>query len=105
MYQCQDEKGPSRGASLRFYTTIYQLDTVYRSRYKLSERQLLFLLQALDCLREHYHPSMLNNPDGIVLAKLEFNLAGVKKERYGRYRYDTEKQEYCCWRKYVCVAL
>jgi hypothetical protein len=48
---------------------------------------------------------MLNNPDGIVLAKLEFNLAGVKKERYGRYRYDTEKQEYGCWRRYVCVSL
>jgi hypothetical protein len=27
---------------------------------------------------------MLNNPDGLVWAKLEFNMAGVKKERYVR---------------------
>jgi len=40
------------------------------------------LLQALDCLREHYHPTMLNNPDGIVWAQLEFNMAGIKKERW-----------------------
>jgi len=42
----------------------------------------LTVSQALDCLREHYHPTMLNNPDGLVLAKLEFNMAGAKKDRY-----------------------
>jgi len=38
--------------------------------------------QALACLREHYHPSMLNNPDGIVWTRLEFDMSGAKKDRY-----------------------
>ena len=39
------------------------------------------LFKALDFLREHYHPTMLNNPDGIVYAKIEFNLAAAKKDK------------------------
>ena len=38
--------------------------------------------QALECLREHCHPSMLDNPDALVWAKLEFNMANVKKDKY-----------------------
>jgi len=38
--------------------------------------------EALECLREHYHPTMLNNPSGIVWARVEFNMSGAKKDRY-----------------------
>jgi len=38
--------------------------------------------EALSCLRDHYHPTMLDQPDALVWAKLEFNLQGIKKERY-----------------------
>jgi len=38
--------------------------------------------EALDFLREDYHPSMLNKPDGIVWAKLEFNMSTGKVDRY-----------------------
>jgi hypothetical protein len=51
------------------------------SSASLGSRIIVVVLQALDCLREHYHPTMLNNPDGIVWAKLEFNMTGVKKDR------------------------
>ena len=42
----------------------------------------LTVSQALECLREHCHPSMLDNPDALVWAKLEFNMANVKKDKY-----------------------
>ena len=38
--------------------------------------------EALGCLREHCHPSMLDIPDALVWAKLEFNMANVKKDKY-----------------------
>ena len=42
----------------------------------------LDLSEALDCLREHCHPTMLNLPNCLVWAKLEFNMANVKKDKY-----------------------
>merc|ERR1712079_290010 len=38
--------------------------------------------EGLECLREHCHPTMLNIPDAMVWAKLEFNMANVKKDKY-----------------------
>jgi len=38
--------------------------------------------EAVECLREHCHPTMLNLPDTIVWAKLEFNLQMSKKDKY-----------------------
>lgn len=38
--------------------------------------------EAVECLRENYHPTMANNPDGMVWAKLEFNLQQVKKDKF-----------------------
>jgi len=38
--------------------------------------------EALDALREHYDPTMLNQPDAIVWAKVEFNMAGAKQDKY-----------------------
>ena len=38
--------------------------------------------EALSMLREHYHPTMLNRPDTLVWAKLEFNMQASKKERF-----------------------
>jgi len=38
--------------------------------------------EALAYLREHCHPSMLDIPDAMVWAKLEFNMANVKKDKY-----------------------
>ena len=38
--------------------------------------------EALDCLREHAHPSLLDLPNSLVWAKLEFNMANVKKDKY-----------------------
>ena len=38
--------------------------------------------EALSCLREHCHPTMLDIPDAMVWAKLEFNMANVKKDKY-----------------------
>jgi len=42
----------------------------------------LSLSQALDNLREHYHPSMLDEPNGIVNVKIEFNMSTGKINRY-----------------------
>jgi hypothetical protein len=39
--------------------------------------------EAIHNLREHYHPTMLDRPDGLVHAKVEFNMRGVKKVRLG----------------------
>jgi len=38
--------------------------------------------EAVECMREDYHPSMHNIPDGMVWAKLEFNLQNVKKDKF-----------------------
>lgn len=38
--------------------------------------------EAVAMLREHCHPTMLNLPDALVWAKLEFNLQASKKEKY-----------------------
>lgn len=38
--------------------------------------------EAIECLREHYHPTMVNIPDSLVWAKLEFNMQNVKKDKY-----------------------
>lgn len=33
-------------------------------------------------LREHHHPTMLNMPDALVWARLEFNMQASKKDKY-----------------------
>jgi large subunit ribosomal protein L1 len=38
--------------------------------------------EAVAMLREHHHPTMLNQPDALLWAKLEFNLQASKKEKY-----------------------
>jgi len=38
--------------------------------------------ETVSMLREHHHPTMLNIPDAMIWAKLEFNLQGPKKERF-----------------------
>ena len=40
------------------------------------------LEEAIQELRLHNHPSMLNRPNAIVEAKIEFDLRGTKKDRY-----------------------
>jgi len=37
---------------------------------------------SLESLSEHYHPTMLNRPEEMVWAKLEFNLQAPKKEKF-----------------------
>jgi len=37
---------------------------------------------ALEALREHYDPTMLNQPDAIVWAKVEFNMAAAKQDKF-----------------------
>jgi len=38
--------------------------------------------EAISLMREHYHPTMLDQPGALVWARLEFNLQAVKKEKY-----------------------
>lgn len=38
--------------------------------------------EGLECLREHYHPTMLNNPNGVLWARIEISMAGAKQDRY-----------------------
>ncbi|XP_023319715.1 uncharacterized protein LOC111694891 [Eurytemora carolleeae] len=38
--------------------------------------------EALSCLREHYHPTQLDNPNGIVLARIEIDMSASRKEKY-----------------------
>lgn len=61
-------------------TKPFPVDNVWDERYHSWRR--LPVSEALDCLREHYDPTMLNNPDGIVFARVEFNLSAVKKDKY-----------------------
>ena len=39
--------------------------------------------EAVQNLREHYHPTMLDRPDGLVYAKVEFNMRGARKVSVG----------------------
>jgi len=38
--------------------------------------------EAVEFMRENYHPTMFNIPDGLIWAKLEFNLQATKREKY-----------------------
>jgi len=58
----------------------FATDTAWSERYHAWAR--LSVEEALACLREHCHPSMLDIPDAMVWAKLEFNMANVKKDKY-----------------------
>jgi len=40
------------------------------------------LEEALACLRQHYHPTMLNDSNAIVKLKIEFNMMTGKKDKY-----------------------
>jgi len=61
-------------------TRPFPTDDVWCERFFTHNR--LSVPQALECLREHYDPTMLNNPDGIIMARVEFNMATAKNERY-----------------------
>ena len=55
-------------------------DTAWSERHHSWAR--LDVSEALDCLREHCHPTLLDLPNSLVWAKLEFNMANVKKDKY-----------------------
>ena len=70
-----------------FITSNFYFNSSYNLKKTIWMILLLYLIrltvsQALECLREHCHPSMLDNPDALVWAKLEFNMANVKKDKY-----------------------
>ena len=67
---------PWRQLDLRPFPT----DTAWSERQHSWAR--LEVSEAVDCLREHCHPTMLNMPNCLVWAKLEFNMANVKKDKY-----------------------
>jgi len=77
-------KGLSDGNQLNSWRTSdtkpFPVDTAWSEKHQTWTR--LTVSQALECLREHCHPSMLDNPDALVWAKLEFNMANVKKDKY-----------------------
>jgi len=77
-------KGLSDGNQLNSWRTSdtkpFPVDTAWSEKHQTWTR--LTVSEALECLREHCHPSMLNNPDALVWAKLEFNMANVKKDKY-----------------------
>jgi len=58
----------------------FSTDDVFDEQWNTWPR--LQLSEALDCLREHYHPTMLDEPNGIVNVKIEFNMSTGKKDRY-----------------------
>eukprot|EP00092_Neocalanus_flemingeri_P029737 GFUD01032285.1.p1 GENE.GFUD01032285.1~~GFUD01032285.1.p1 ORF type:complete len:408 (+),score=116.95 GFUD01032285.1:61-1284(+) len=58
----------------------FPVDTAWCEMYHTWARQEVG--EVLECLRENCHPSMLNMPDALVWAKLEFNLQNVKKDKY-----------------------
>ena len=58
----------------------FATDTAWSERDHAWAR--LSVEEALAYLREHCHPSMLDIPDAMVWAKLEFNMANVKKDKY-----------------------
>jgi len=58
----------------------FAADTAWSERNHAWAR--LSVEEALAYLREHCHPSMLDIPDAMVWAKLEFNMANVKKDKY-----------------------
>jgi len=57
----------------------FPIDNVWDEQWTTWRR--LSVSQAVNCLREHYHPTMLNNPNGIVMARVEFDMT-AKKDRY-----------------------
>jgi len=57
----------------------FPVDNVWDEQWTTWRR--LSVHQAVDCLREHYHPTMLNNPNGIVMARIEFDFT-TKKDKY-----------------------
>jgi len=61
-------------------TRPFPVDSAWSEMYHTYNRQEVG--DALDCLREHCHPTMLNIPDALVWAKLEFNLQNIKKDKY-----------------------
>jgi len=60
-------------------TNPFPTDDVWDEQWTTWRR--LTVAQAVNCLREHYHPTMLNNPNGIVMARVEFDMTS-KKDRY-----------------------
>jgi len=58
----------------------FPADTAWCEFYHTWAR--LEIEEAVEFMRENYHPTMYNIPDGLVLAKLEFNLQAVKKDKY-----------------------
>jgi len=60
-------------------TKPFPTDNVWDEQWTTWRR--LSVGQAVDCLREHYHPTMLNNPNGIVMARVELDMTS-KKDRY-----------------------
>jgi len=55
-------------------------DDVWSERWCTWPR--LSVSDAVSCLREHYHPTLMDQPNALLWAKLELNLQNVKKDKY-----------------------
>ena len=77
-------KGLGDGQKLNVWRQVDDRDFAVDSAWseKFHPWRRLTVSRALEYLREHCHPSMLNMPDAMVWAKLEFNMANVKKDKY-----------------------
>ena len=77
-------KGIGDGIRLKnwrqFDTRPFPTDSAWSEKHQTWAR--LSVEEALSCLREHCHPTMLNVPDAMVFAKLEFNMSMAKKDKY-----------------------
>jgi len=58
----------------------FPVDDAWSENYHTWTR--LSVAEGLECLREHYHPSMLNDPNAIVWARVEIDMKGSKQGRY-----------------------
>ena len=70
------EPRPWRAPDLRPFPS----DDVWSQRWHSWRR--LGVGEAVEVLREHFHPTVINRPDAMVWARLEFNMAAVKKDKY-----------------------
>lgn len=58
----------------------FPTDNVWDEMYCTWPR--LSLEEGLTCLRQNYHPTMLNDPNAIVKIRVEFNMSTGKKDKY-----------------------
>nr|CAG4640970.1 EOG090X089S [Eulimnadia texana] len=71
---------PTRSKRVDESTRPEAIDNVYC--FSFFKSRVYPFAEAIDCLRESNHPTVYNNPDGIVYADLELDLSLDKKNRY-----------------------